>query len=150
MDISLLPLFVNAKVVEISTSFAGPWYRKPWKDIEKIGPQLTTLRMEVIEGVAPVVARSMKKLVEARLEKGMPLAKLGRRKGCGKSSKLVLISASTSLSGDRNEQYCSRVSSTFAYFLRRGCLGAREERSLERPSAQYQCSNPRHSGPKLG
>jgi hypothetical protein len=78
MEPSPLPLFVNAKVLEIGASFASLWYRDFWKDLEKVGPQLTTLRLEVIEGMDPAVAKSVKKLAEERLQKGMPLTKLER------------------------------------------------------------------------
>ena len=78
MEVSQLPLFVNAKVLEIGASFAGTWYPNSWEGIENVGPQLTTLRLEVIEGMDPVVARSVKKFVEARSKKGMPLTKLER------------------------------------------------------------------------
>jgi hypothetical protein len=66
-EVSPLPLFVNAKVFEIGASFADPWYHNFWKDVENIGPQLTTLRLEVIEGMAPMMATSVKKFVKARL-----------------------------------------------------------------------------------
>ena len=78
LNSSPLPLLVNAKVLEINASFAGRWYRNFWDDLEKIGPQLTTLRLEVTEGMDPGVATSVKKFVRARLEKGMPLTKLER------------------------------------------------------------------------
>ena len=78
MEISHLPLFLNTTVLEIGASFAHLWYRTFWKDVENIGPQLTTLRLEVIEGISPVVATSVKEFVKARLEKGMPLKKLER------------------------------------------------------------------------
>ena len=78
METSPLPLLVNAKVLEIGASFACRSYREFWKDLRKVGPQLTTLRLEVIEGMKPAVATSVEKLVRARFKKGMPLAKLER------------------------------------------------------------------------
>ena len=78
MKVSPLPLFVNAKVLEIGVSFTDSWYPNFWDDVENIGPQLTTLRLEIVEETAPEVATSVKKFVEARLKKGMPLAKLER------------------------------------------------------------------------
>ena len=78
METSPLPLFVNAKVMEIGASFARRSYRDFWKDLRKVGPQLTTLRLEVVEGMKPAVATSVEKLVRARFKKGMPLAKLER------------------------------------------------------------------------
>jgi len=78
MEPSPLPLFVNAKVLEIGASFAAPWYRDFWKDLGKVGPQLTTLRLEVIEGLKPVIAKSVEKFAKARFNKGVPLAKLER------------------------------------------------------------------------
>ena len=78
VETSVLPLFVNAKVLEIGASFAGTWYRDFWKDLENVGPQLTGLRLEVIEGMDPRIGKSVKKFVEERLRKGMPLAKLER------------------------------------------------------------------------
>ena len=78
MELSPLPLFVNAKVLEIGASFAGLWYRDFWKDLGKVGPQLTTLRLEVIEGMKPMVAKSVEKFAKARFNKGTPVAKLER------------------------------------------------------------------------
>jgi hypothetical protein len=78
MEVSPLPLFVNAEVLEIGASFASLWYRDFWKDLEKVGPQLTTLRLEIIEGMKSSVAKSVKKLVKARFQKGTPLIKLER------------------------------------------------------------------------
>ena len=78
METSPLPLFVNAKVLEVGASFAGVWYRNFWKDLENVGPQLTTLRLEVIEGMDPGIGKSVKKFAEERLRKGVPLAKLER------------------------------------------------------------------------
>lgn len=77
-EFSPLPLFVNAKVVEISASFAGPWYDDFRKNMENIGPQLTTLRLEVVERMFPGVATSVEEFAKARMDKGMPLAKLER------------------------------------------------------------------------
>ena len=78
MEPSPLPLFVNAKVLEIGASFAGLWYRDFWKDVGKVGPQLTTLRLEVIEGMKPMVAKAVEKFAKARFNKGIPVAKLER------------------------------------------------------------------------
>ena len=75
---SPLPLFVNAKVLEIGVSFAGLWYHDFWKDIGKVGPQLTTLRLEVIERTKLAIATSVEKLVRERFERGMPLTKVER------------------------------------------------------------------------
>ena len=75
---SPLPLFVNAKVLEIGAVFADRWYRDFWKDLKNIGPQLTTLRLEVAEGMGLTVAESVRGFAKARLEKGMPLMKLER------------------------------------------------------------------------
>ena len=75
---SPLPLFARAKVLEICVSFAGLPYRDFWSDLEKIGPQPHTLRLEVVEGMDSAVMESVNKFVEARLERGMPLAKLER------------------------------------------------------------------------
>ena len=78
MVASPLPLFVNAKVLEIGASFAGLWYRDFWKDLRKVAPQLTTLRLEVIEGMKPAVAKSVGGFARTRFNEGMPLAKLER------------------------------------------------------------------------
>ena len=78
MDISPLPLYSNAKILEICVSFASNWYRGFWKDLEGVGPQLTTLRLEVTDKMSPEIARSVKKFVRARLQKGTPLEKLER------------------------------------------------------------------------
>jgi hypothetical protein len=76
-EVSPLPLFVNAKILEINSSFSHPWYRDFWSDLEKIGPQLTTLRLEVTEGMSPTkLVESVEKFAQARLEKGMPLRNL--------------------------------------------------------------------------
>ena len=81
---SLLPLFANAAVLEIGASFTNFYsYRfwkahGLWKDLEGVGPQLTTLRLEVTDIVDRQVAKSVEELVEVRLQKGMPLAKLER------------------------------------------------------------------------
>ena len=77
-EVPPLPLFVNAKVLEIGASFASSWYRNFWEDVGKVGPQLTILRLEVTEGMSPDVAKSVKDLVKARFQKGIPLAKLER------------------------------------------------------------------------
>jgi hypothetical protein len=60
MKVSPLPLFVNTKVLEIGASFASLWYRDFWDDLENVGPQLTTLRLEVVEGAKSAVAKSVK------------------------------------------------------------------------------------------
>ena len=80
MRVSPFPLFVNATILEVGASFVKPWYRDFWKDVEKVGPQLTTLRLEVVEGMDPAVAKSMKRLAKARFQRGMPLTKLERMK----------------------------------------------------------------------
>jgi len=85
LEASPLPLFVNAKVLEVGASFAYRWYRDFWKDLRKVGPQLTTLRLEVIEGMKSAVATSVEKLVKARFKKGMPLEKLERMRFEGMS-----------------------------------------------------------------
>jgi len=82
--ISFLPLFVNAEVLEIGASFADAYSYKFWKkhgfwkDLEEVGPQLTTLRLEVTRIVHREVAKSVEELFRARLQKGMPLTKLER------------------------------------------------------------------------
>jgi len=44
MQVSPLPLSRNAKVLEIGASFRQPLVTANfWKDLEKIGPQLTTI-----------------------------------------------------------------------------------------------------------
>ena len=73
---SPLALFGNAKVLEIGASFAGLWYPDFWEDLGEVGPRLTTLRLEVIEGMKPTVATSVEKFVRSRFNKGAPLAKL--------------------------------------------------------------------------
>ena len=75
---SPLVLFSGASVLEISASFASPWYRDFWGDLGKVGPQLTTLRLEVVEGMEPGVATSAEKFVRARFNGGTPLTKLER------------------------------------------------------------------------
>ena len=85
MEVSPSSLFGNAKILEIGTSFAGPWYRDFWKDLTKIGQQLTTLRLEAIEGMNSEVAKLVENLVKARFEKGMPLSKLERMRFEGMS-----------------------------------------------------------------
>ena len=77
-EVTPLPLFTNAKVIEIGASFAGPWYPTFWSDLRNVGPQLTTLRLEIAEGRGSEVAKLVKRLVKARWEKGMPLTKLER------------------------------------------------------------------------
>ena len=76
-EVSLLPLFINARILEIAAPFAG-FHRGFWMDVEKIGPQLTTLRLEIVEEMAPEVATSVKEFVETRFRRGMPLAKMER------------------------------------------------------------------------
>ena len=78
MEASPLPLFINAKILEISASFASTWYYNFWKDLEKVGPQLSILRLEVTEGTSSAVVESVKEFVKARFQKGMPLTKLER------------------------------------------------------------------------
>ena len=95
---SLLPLFVNAEVPEISASFADMYYNfwkkcGFWKDLEGVGPQLTTLRLEITEDVDRGVAKLAEKLFDARLQKGMPLTRFEvvfkvRMKGTEKTKKL--------------------------------------------------------------
>ena len=81
LKVSPLPLFTNAEVLEINASFADCWYPHFWDDLKKIGPQLTTLRLEVAEGMdMEMFADSVKGFVKARLEKGMPLTRLERMK----------------------------------------------------------------------
>ena len=82
---SPLPLFVNAKVLEIGASFADLWYHDFWKDVRNVGPQLTTLRLEVIEGMKPAVSKSVEKLVRERFDNGIPLVKLERMRFEGMS-----------------------------------------------------------------
>ena len=84
---SLLPLFANVEVLEIGDSFTNIYYYRFWKkhgfweDLERVGPQLTTLRLEITGSANREVAKSVEKLVEARLQKGMPLTKLERMEG---------------------------------------------------------------------
>ena len=89
VDASYLPLFVNAKVLEISASFADHWYLNLWDDLKEIGPQLTTLRLEVTQWmdteVTEMFAGSVKEVVKVRLEKGMPLERLERMRFEGMS-----------------------------------------------------------------
>ena len=85
MEAPPLPLFVNAKILEIGASFASPWYRDFWKDLATVGRQLTTLRLEVTEGMNSEVAKSVESFVKARFEKGMPLSKLERMRFEGMS-----------------------------------------------------------------
>ena len=77
IGVSPLPLFVNAKVIEIGATFAA-WYPTFWRDLQDVGPQFTTLRLEVVKGQKAEVARLVKWLVKARWEKGMPLEGLER------------------------------------------------------------------------
>ena len=78
MEASTLPLLADAKVLEIGASFASPWYHNFWKDLGEVGPQLTTLRLEVTEEMSPAVVKSMKEFAMARFQEGMPLTKLER------------------------------------------------------------------------
>jgi len=82
---SPLSLFVNAKVLEIGVPFADLWYSDFWKDVGKVGPQLTTLRLEVIEGMNPAVAKSVREFARERFNKGVPLGKLERMRFEGMS-----------------------------------------------------------------
>lgn len=68
-----LPFFMNAKVVEIAAPFADRWCRNLWKDLRKVGLQLAILRLEVVEGMEPAVARSVKMFVRARFTNGVRL-----------------------------------------------------------------------------
>ena len=72
-----LSFFMKAKVLEIGGSFAGLRYRDFWEDLEQVGPQLTTLRLEVT-GWMEATARSVEKFIRVRSNKGMPLVKLER------------------------------------------------------------------------
>ena len=78
MEVSPFPFFANAKILEISASFASAWHRDLWKDLGKVGPQLTTLRLEVTEGMDPRIVESVKEFAKARFQKGMSLTKLER------------------------------------------------------------------------
>ena len=71
-----LSLLVKAKVLEIGASFADLSYSDFWEDLEKVGPQLTTLRLEVIRGMKPGVSTLVEELVRVRFNKGMPLVNL--------------------------------------------------------------------------
>ena len=75
---SPLPFFVNAKALEVGAPFACRWYRNFWKVLRKVGPQLAILHLEVVEGMEPAVAKSVKKFFKARFNKSMPLEKLER------------------------------------------------------------------------
>ena len=77
-ELSPLPLFANAEVLEISAFFANYWYPGFWSDLKKLGPHLTTLHLEVTEGTDSYVAEEVKELAEARLKKGMPFRALER------------------------------------------------------------------------
>jgi len=70
--------FVKAKVLEFGYSFARLGYPDLWEHLERVGPQLATLRLGVIEGMKPEIAQSVEKLVKARFNKSMPLEKLER------------------------------------------------------------------------
>ena len=138
VEVSPLPLFVDAKVLEFGAPFTSIWYRSLWKDLEKVGPQLATLRLEVTEGMDPGVAKSVKKLVKARFKKGMPLERLERmtfegmvkgtkrrRQDSGKSSRLVSISTGISPPSDRCRCHC--VGRVFCpHFAMRGCKHRRK------------------------
>ena len=57
MNVSPLPLFSsNAEVLDVGAVFADLWYHDLWNNLENIGPQLTTLHLDVIEGIDPGVA----------------------------------------------------------------------------------------------
>jgi len=71
-------LFMKAKVLEIGACFARLGYPDFWEDLEQVGPQLVTLRLEVIKGMKPVIAQSVEKFVKARFDKGVPLAQVER------------------------------------------------------------------------
>ena len=79
--ISLLQLLVNAEVLEFGASFISTMYCNFWKkhgfweDLEKVGPQLTTVRLEVAGVVDQKIAKSVENLVKARFRRGMPLTK---------------------------------------------------------------------------
>ena len=78
MEVLPLPLFVKAKVLEIGASFARIGYPYFWGDLEKAGPQLTTLRLEVTRWMDPGVSMSVEEFVKARFNRGMPLRRLER------------------------------------------------------------------------
>jgi len=78
MEVSPSALLANAKILEIGASFTSPWYHDFWKDLGKVGPQLTTLRLEVTEGMSPAVVKSVKEFAMARFQERMPLTKLER------------------------------------------------------------------------
>ena len=80
MDTSPLPLFIHAAVIEIGSSFIGSWYPTFWNDLQDVGPQLTTLRLEVVKEKKSEVAKLVKRLIKARWKKGMPLEGLERMK----------------------------------------------------------------------
>jgi len=78
-----LPILQNAEVLEFGAFLTGKHYgfwgkHGFWKDLEKVGPQLTTVRFEVTGRVDWRAAKSVKNLVEARLQGGMPLTRLER------------------------------------------------------------------------
>ena len=75
---SPLSLIINARVLEVDASSVSHWYPNFWGDLEKIGPQLTTLRLGVTQRTERAVATSVKKFAKTRLEKGVPLGKLER------------------------------------------------------------------------
>ena len=78
IKVSPLPLYANAKILEIPVYFARPWYRGFWRDLEGVGPQLTTLRLEVTDDTSSKIARLVKKFIKARFQKGTPFEKLER------------------------------------------------------------------------
>ena len=59
------PFFENAMVLETSAPFVDS-YPNFWVDVEDIGPRLATLRLEVVEGMAPGVATLVEEFVERR------------------------------------------------------------------------------------
>ena len=85
MEVSPFPLLANAKILEIGASFASSWYCDLWGDLGKVGPQLTTLRLEVAKEMDPGDVESVRKFVKARFQMGMPLTKLERMASEGMS-----------------------------------------------------------------
>jgi len=80
-----LSFFMKAKVLEIGYSFARLGYPDFWKDLEQVGPQLTTLHLEIIEWMSPAIVQWVEKFVKARFDRSMPLAKLERMRFGGMS-----------------------------------------------------------------
>ena len=75
-----LPLFLDVKVLEIGAPFTNLRYHDLWQDLKKVGPQLATLCLEVTGGMDPRVAKSVKRLVEARFETGEDDARRDERR----------------------------------------------------------------------